>query len=271
MADKCYFKESIIACNNTTDDLISVKEKRIRTIISSSKLRGDKLHTELEKYLDTNENLSISCHKPCVSTYTSTTHIKRALSKRGISPHGASARSQSEPPLTRRRLDAAFEFKGNCIICGCACLPLDKKNPSRWRKVVKCRTVDRPGQKTFKSFLLDTCTKSNDPWANAVQIRISGAPADLHAADAEYHRDYYNNFTKCNNVQYGNSTCTSEEQLKDFAIGKVIESMNEDKHKMWTSVDLYSIYCTYDKSGGVTRRTLIEKLQNILGDEILLL
>ena len=33
------------------------------------------------------------------------------------------------------------------------------------------------------------CVERNDEWGNEVRIRIQGAPSDLHAADAQYHRD----------------------------------------------------------------------------------
>ena len=33
------------------------------------------------------------------------------------------------------------------------------------------------------------CVEKNDEWGNEVCIRIQGALSDLHAADAQYHRD----------------------------------------------------------------------------------
>ena len=68
------------AARNRLENL-SLMFRRIRSIIEASKLREDGIHIYLEKELEANSNLTIKCHRNCVSTYTSKYHIKRHLKK----------------------------------------------------------------------------------------------------------------------------------------------------------------------------------------------
>ena len=152
---------------------------RIECLIQASKHRGDGLHELLQE-----QHEPVFCHKNCVSTYTSKTHIKRYLSKK--------VDSEIEPTKKRSRRSAeSFSFQKHCLFCGEHCdSQLDSKNPSRWRRVVQCRTADcGPGQKAFKEAILETCDQRGDEWAHQVRLRIQGAVSDLHAADAQYHKD----------------------------------------------------------------------------------
>ncbi len=77
----------------------------------------------------------------------------------------------------------------------------DPKHPDRWREVTQCPTADRPWQKSFKQVLLDICKKHGDILADEVWVHLAGASADLHAADAQYHRDCYKSFVSPKNIQ----------------------------------------------------------------------
>lgn len=50
-----------------------------------------------------------------------------------------------------------------------------------------CREVS--GKKNLKDEILKTCDKRNDLQSEEIRVRLSGAVADLHAADARYHVD----------------------------------------------------------------------------------
>ena len=70
------------------------------------------------------------------------------------------------------------------------------RHPDRWRKVVQClKAAD------FKQKVLHTCDAHNDPLADEVHIRVSGALTDLHAADAQYPNDCCKCFMNPKNVQ----------------------------------------------------------------------
>ena len=55
--------------------------------------------------------------------------------------------------------------------------------------------------KTFKEAILDVCDQRNDELAHQVYIRVQGAVSDLHAADAQYHKDCHDSFMGQRNIQ----------------------------------------------------------------------
>jgi len=59
---------------------------RINTIINSSKRIGDALYVDLEQRLTIDPNTSIQCHKRCVSSYSSKTHILTLFFQRNAPP-----------------------------------------------------------------------------------------------------------------------------------------------------------------------------------------
>lgn len=59
----------------TDINIIVCAAQRIRPIIK------DGINIELEQLLNANENATARCHKNCVSTCTSNTHVKRYLRK----------------------------------------------------------------------------------------------------------------------------------------------------------------------------------------------
>jgi hypothetical protein len=175
--------------------LASAGVDHINTIIQSSRKRGDELHVELERLLSEDDNLTIRCHRNCVSSYTSSSHISRHLKRQGKS----SARSSSEPsPLkrTRRSEVPGFKLLEHCLFCGeHRVMDHDPRNPSRWRIVRLCRTADRGAEKeTFTTAILKVCEIRKDKWAGEVQGRLEFAISDLHAADARYHEDATSTF-----------------------------------------------------------------------------
>ena len=56
--------------------LVTVGPDRVRSIIRSSKARQDGIHEELEQRLEADESIELKCHRDCVSTYTSHSHIE---------------------------------------------------------------------------------------------------------------------------------------------------------------------------------------------------
>ena len=76
------------------------------------------------------------------------------------------------------------------MFCGKLCeLKPDPRNPTRWKKVVRCATANyEDNEGGFKKTILDICDKRNDVQAEEVRRRVEGAVTDLHAADAIYHQ-----------------------------------------------------------------------------------
>jgi len=70
-------------------ELTVVGTDTIKTIIESSKWRFDDLHEDLETRLLADKHLEVLCHRDCVSTYTSKSHINRHLNKLSASKGSA--------------------------------------------------------------------------------------------------------------------------------------------------------------------------------------
>lgn len=247
----CFFN-----CSDPSTKLISASRIRIETIIKSSIRRGDGLHEQLTNCQ------SLLCHKNCVSTYTSEHHIKR---------HEKLSKQETPPAKKPRRSDTGeFIFKKHCIFCGKDCEPLDARNPNRWRKVIQCRTADRGKDRLpFKESILLICDQRNDSQADEVRLRLQGAVSDLHAADAQYHLDCYNKFVSPRVIQAANKTSSTSEEV-GAAFLQVIEEMEQDKKRLWNSVDLLDLYTSL---GGdkLSRRRLVECVTSHFGVDLITL
>ena len=242
----CYLKDYINCSGSGGGGYTKAKRLRVASIS-----RGDNLHEQLSSEPDAN----YWCHKSCVSSYTSKSHIKSHVSKKG---------NNDAPPAQRSRrseLDT-FIFKEHCFLCGKTCEELDIRHPDRWRPVSYCRTADRgKSQKSFKDVVLDSCDHRNDKWANEVRLRIQGAVSDLHAADAKYHRDCLQLFKK---------NATSQNEYDDDAFLKVCDCMMAEKSRVWNAVELEELYRSH-RGELLSRRLLVEKLSDELGPDLLIL
>ncbi len=241
-------------CQDKREEIKPISPDRINSIIVASKTRLDDIHVTISELA---ENQFLSCHRSCVSSYTSKHHIGRVLKR-----EGRTERSCSEPPISRKKV-SHFEFKKHCLLCGEECKKLDKKNPSRWREVIQCMTTDRPGLKTFKQLISDRCSQRNDKQSAEVRARVLGAIGDLPAADAQYHKDCHRDFFRpVHNV--------SPECDKFDDISVVVDSMTSDPTRVWVSVDLYALYTDYAAPETcLSRRTLIDKLTDFFGESLL--
>jgi hypothetical protein len=137
---ECFFN-----CGLAEQALTAAGAVRIRKIIESSKLRCDNLHIELSNQLEENCDLTINCHRSCVSTYTSSSHITRHRKRLGLEPE-RSPNESSPPKRTRRSETPHYSFQDHCIFCGEICMmDKDPRNPSRWRQA-----TSNPGRSEWK-------------------------------------------------------------------------------------------------------------------------
>ena len=257
----CLLKSSM-NCRDSEAPLTVAGPDRLNSIVDASKRRGDGLHVALASRLqDTSSSLFV--HRNCASTYTSKTHIKCFLQRQ--------SKSTDEPDIKRSRRSGVipFKFKEQCLICGeqCSSEP-DSKNPERWRRVVQCQTADLgPNQDTLKDVILKACDMRNDEWAQKVRIRVEGAVSDLHAADAQYHKDCMSTFRGPRNVH---SASNKPAQVEDEAFNRVVTDLSEDRSRIWNSVELHEQYVAY-KGEALTRRNLMTELSEHFGHDLLVL
>ena len=161
MTSECFFE-----CGNQSENLITSGATRIKSIIAASHQQGDNLHEELQVHLDKDSTFTIRCHKGCVSSYTSSTHIQRQVV--GVKP-----RLKREPPPLKRLCHSelsSFVFKLHCIFCGETCrLKSDPRNPSRWRAAYLYKTASHGIGLSFKDSILEVCGRWKDAWENQVE------------------------------------------------------------------------------------------------------
>ena len=184
MKESCLF-HSVYGdeCVHERHALSSSGPSRIQSIIHASKVYNDGLYVDLESKIAENPDLTIKCHRNCVSRYTSKTNLAKYHLHPTSSEQGPSKKKS-------RKCHGSFHFKRDCIYCGQICnVEKDKKNPSRWHPAFVCRSTHANDGQLYKEFLLERCTSRNGDWAQEVQLRLQGAVSDLHAVEARYHRD----------------------------------------------------------------------------------
>ena len=141
----------------------------------------------------------------------------------------------------------------------------DPRHPDRWRRVIQCRTADRgSSQKTFKEVILQRCDELNDDWAHTVRLRVQAAVSDLHAADAQYHKDCLAKFKS----NFGPSQTNVDSN--DDAFQQVVDCMLRDTTHIWNSVEIEDLYKSHEGKV-LSRRLLIQNLKEKLEPNLLIL
>ena len=251
MTSECFFE-----CGNQSENLITSGATRIRSMIAASHQRGDNLHEELQVHLDEDLTFTIKCHKSCVSSYTSRTHIQHQVV--GVKP-----RLKREPPPLKRLCRSelsSFVFKLHCIFCGETCsLEYDPSNPSRWRAAYLCKTASCGTG--FQDSILEVCGRQKDAWANQVEVRLQGAISDLHAAEVRYHDSCRKNFMLFKIIEANTYASTSD---TDLAFDKLVEDIISKKSNIWTSSEVHENYLLHGGKGFC--KAVFAKLQKHFDD-----
>ena len=110
---KCFFDWKF-GCKDNSQRLIEAGSARIQNIIRCSRIYNDEVNILLHEKLQNNADLTIDCHKSCVSSYTSTHHIK-VFNKRNHPEPSSYIRLK-----TRRQSSEGGKFViiRDCLFCG---------------------------------------------------------------------------------------------------------------------------------------------------------
>ena len=196
--EKCFFQWKF-QCEKKEQPLTEAGAQRIENIIRCSRTYGDGVHEQLQDELDKNHELTIKCHRNCVSTYTSSSQLNR-FSKRQKKEQDT--RPPSAKKTRKATMTSGFVFQEHCLFCGEPCnLQKDPKHPDRWRPAyLCCEAISKGGKKSFKNSILEACDLRKDEWAARVRVWVEGSVSDLHAADARYHVDCRATFMSSNSL-----------------------------------------------------------------------
>ena len=91
----------------------------------------------------------------------------------------------------------------------------------------------------YKQYILEMCAARDDDWANEVRLCVLGAVADLHAAEARYHKDSMRRFfsNRMNPTgQENNPHISTSECQPDMALKHKIAMLSSDRKRIWNSV-----------------------------------
>ena len=98
----------------------------------------------------------------------------------------------------------SFDWLHQCLYCGGPCnIVKDSKHPNRWNPAYLVREVEKKTSdgsekaEFIEKKIKDKCYERADEWAGNILVHLIGLTvraADLHAADARYHRDCYVRF-----------------------------------------------------------------------------
>ena len=91
---------------------------------------------------------------------------------------------------------------------------------------------------TYSNKIITKCEERNDKWASEVEARVISAPGDLHACDAQYHKDCYRNFHTDHHAPGSDTKNVTETPScgENKAPKELIQIMRSDKDKIWNSV-----------------------------------
>lgn len=221
-SEQCFFK----TLYNCGDGKLT-KSSRIETIQAASKLRQDNIGLRPEL---SDASCTVLCHKNCISRYVSPSTLHN-LSKRENS-NETEKDVREEPKRLRSSTGcAAFDFQKHCLFCNdiSPCIlphEYDARVPSQYRIPASKVTTDKmaDGETNYKQYLLDLCQKRDDELGRIVRDRILGAPSDLHAADARYHR-------KCNTIFHRDTNrgigTDSNSAVDDLAFSQTVKVVSQ--------------------------------------------
>ena len=134
--------------------------------------------------------------------------------------------------------------------CYNICTDHETRHPSRWRQVIKCRTVKRKPEKSLKDVILALCDQRNDEWSNDVKQRVQSAVSDLYAANVRYHKSCIAEFG------YISTSGKNKQEDHDQEFRDILTIMEQKKSTIYNFIEIYQI-CK--SKGGFTfsRKSLI--------------
>lgn len=117
----------------------------------------------------------------------------------------------------------------------------------------------KPGAESFKARVLHVCDERDDVQSSEIRLCVLGAPFDLYAFDAQYHK-------YCNrNIKAASSRNKLPLHDSDEVMQELIQLMETDPSHIWTRVELHEMSST----PAINRKQLLAKLQSNLQDKLI--
>lgn len=243
--------------------------------MDASKIHADNLHVELQAKLETNPTFQAKYHKSCVTKYLTKANRLSEKQKRE-----ASGPSPIPVKRTRSSTGDPFDWLTQCFYCGKQCkLASDPKHPERWnpayliRETEKQATIGETGiTESIERKIKDQCDRRADKWAADILDRLAGLTvraADLHAADARYHKDCYSRFFSGRSAPGGTVKVEGPADTAKDALQSLVDELYSQRNERWDSVWLMERFL---ELGGkqMRRSALIKSLCETVDDLVVL-
>ena len=275
MEGECLFK-FCYNCSDTERLQCSKGDDRLDSIMKASKTHNDHLDAVLQRKMENNPAYKGTYHKACVSKYL--TKAKRLSDK--MKHAGTSVSDPHPDKKTCLSLGHPFDCLTQCLYCGCCCnIVPDPKHPDRWVPAYLVRETEgklknvATNQKTdaIEKRIMDKCHERGDEWGDNVMrclACLKVRAADLHAADARYHRDCYTRFFNGRSPP-GDFKGVTLAEPPQTALESLVKEMQDHRSQMWDSVQLMK---SYEEFGGkpMRRSVLISSICELIEDLVVL-
>ena len=173
----------------------------LHNIMEASKIHGHNLHLEFQTKLNCDSMYQAKYHKSCVSKYLTKA---KCMSVKRVGPSPGSGSSILPEKRMRSSMEHSFDWLHQCLYCGGPSnIVKDSKHPNRWNpaylvREVEKKTSDGPEKaESIEKKIKDKCYERADEWTGNILVCLAGLTvraADLHVADARYHRGCYVRF-----------------------------------------------------------------------------
>ena len=97
-------------------------------------------------------------------------------------------------------------------------------------------------------------------------MRVEGAACDFKAVGAQYHRKCKLLFMNEKNIS---SVQKKQPMSEEDAFRKLVDHMEQNKHKLWSSVGLFAIYLSY--GGTLVQKQVLAKISRHFEDTLLIM
>ena len=125
------------------------------------------------------------------------------------------------------------------------------------------RTDVRRDDLKLKDVILNQCNARNDVLCETVRKRVLGAGSDLHAVNARYDNKCHITFFSKHKI------VKSQEPPEDQAFVFLCECMDQDRKRIWNSVDMKQMYESY--GGNMRSKSLFAEVHQYIGCAVVIL
>ena len=167
----------------------------------------------------------------------------------------------------------SFDWLHQCLYCGGPCnIVKDSKHPNWWNPAYLVREVEKKASdgpekaESIEKKIKEKCYERADEWAGNILVRLAGLTvraADLHAADARYHRDCYVRFFSDRSLPGDTKKKESSTGSSHALLQLLVDELQSQRSQRWDSVWLMERFKTHPTPLQIALGVLFNKKKTI--------